>query len=216
VLRSALWHWRRDFAWATRVAAGIGRGIAFLMIAAGIVLFIFQGSFSGAWLAFVGWFLLEAASAEVSYMAARQALGDLSVRDLMVRRPVTVAPDTSVGRFMDDTASTHRHTTYPVVDGGGRMLGLLSFPCLASLPRGEWDERRVAECMLPLARVPVLAEDDAALDALGKLTSNGANRGVVLDGDRLVALLSLSDLARALHERSRRAHRAGSEPRLAR
>ncbi len=43
-------------------------GFGFLMIAGGVFLFIFEGSFSGAWLAFIGWFLLYAATAERRYL----------------------------------------------------------------------------------------------------------------------------------------------------
>src|SRR5919109_4174491 len=64
VLRAALWSARDDFAWATRIAAGVGRGFGYLFIAGGIALLIFQGAYSGAWLAFLGWFLLMAAGAE--------------------------------------------------------------------------------------------------------------------------------------------------------
>ena len=45
VLRSALWAARRDFCWATRMAADVARMFAFLLIAGGIVLLIVQGAF---------------------------------------------------------------------------------------------------------------------------------------------------------------------------
>ncbi|HWH05952.1 MAG TPA: site-2 protease family protein, partial [Gaiellaceae bacterium] len=124
VLRSVLWHTRGDFGWATRVAASIGRGFGFLFIVGGLALFIVHGAFSGAWLAFIGWFLLGAASAENRYLVVRQALQGLRVRDLMVREPVTVAPELSLARFVDETAWRHRFTTYPVVEDG-RIVGLL-------------------------------------------------------------------------------------------
>src|SRR5919109_347059 len=113
-------------------------------LAAGLFMLIFQGAFSGAWLAFLGWFLLQAAGAEARYLAARQALGGLRVRDLMVTDPVTVPPDITLGRFMDDVVWQRRHTTYPVVEDG-RALGLLPFRCVAEVPRGEWDERLVRD-----------------------------------------------------------------------
>ncbi|MEX2464431.1 MAG: site-2 protease family protein, partial [Gaiellaceae bacterium] len=56
VLRSLLWRARGDFGWATRVAATVGRGFGYLMIGGGVFLLIFEGAFSGAWLAFLGWF----------------------------------------------------------------------------------------------------------------------------------------------------------------
>ena len=80
----------------------------------------------------------------------------------------------------------------------GRAVGLLPFRCVAQVPRAEWDERRVRDCMLPLERVPVLGEDEALLVAIQKLTEDGVHRGLVLDGDRLAGLLSITDLTRAL------------------
>jgi Zn-dependent protease len=120
VLHAALWRAKGDFAWATRVASEIGQGFGYLFIALGLVMFVFQGSFSGAWLAFIGWFLLQGARAEARYVATEEALGGLRVRDLMVRDPVTVHADSTIGSFMDDVASSHRFTTSPSSMGAGR------------------------------------------------------------------------------------------------
>jgi Zn-dependent protease/predicted transcriptional regulator len=202
VLRSVLWAARDNFSWATRVSGNIGRGFGFLFIAGGIALFVFANSFSGAWLAFLGWFLLGAASAELRYLAARDALSGLRVRDLMVREPATVPQSMSLGRFMDEVVWTHRYTTYPVTDNG-RAVGLLPFKCVAEVPRSEWNERTVQDCMVPRDQVPVFDEDDQLVDVVAELTED-AGRGLVLDGERLVGLLSISDVARALETDGRR------------
>ena len=207
VLRSALWAARGDFGVATRVSAAIGRGFGFLFIAGGIAMLIFLNAFSGAWLAFTGWFLLGAASAEARYLAVRDALGGLRVRDLMVRDPATVPPDMSLGDFMDRVVWTRRYTTYPVVDDG-RPLGLLPFRRVAEVARSEWDSRRVRDCMLPLEETPVLDEDDEAVDALMELGERPVGRALVLDGDRLAGFLSVTDLVRALETGGLRRRRA--------
>src|SRR6266508_6074043 len=124
VLRSALWAVRGDFATATRIAAGVGRGFGFAFIAGGILVAMFTDTVSGIWLAFIGWFLLAAAGSEARFLAVRDAFDGLRVRDLMVRDPATVDADVSIGRFMDDVVWTKRHTTYPVVDGNV-AVGLL-------------------------------------------------------------------------------------------
>jgi Zn-dependent protease/CBS domain-containing protein len=202
VLRAALWRARNDLGWATRVAADIGRGFGYLFIALGVLMFIVEGSFSGAWLAFIGWFLLQAATAEARYVATEQALKGLQVRDLMVRNPVVVDPDITVGRFMDEVASSRRFTTYPVVEPSGRPIGLLAFSSVAAVPRSDWDTRRVRETMIPLDEVPLLTESTSAVDALADLSSRpGANRGLVVDNGDLDGLLSITDLARALEAR---------------
>jgi Zn-dependent protease/CBS domain-containing protein len=209
VLRSALWHLRGDFLAATRAAARIGRAFGFLFIGGGVLLFVFQGSFSGAWLAFVGWFLLQAATAEDRYALVSDSLGGLRVRDLMAREPVTVPAWMSIARFMDEIAWSRRYTSYPVLDGE-RVVGLLAFRCVAEVPRSEWEARLVRDCMIPRERVPVFAEDDAAVDALARLSETDLNRGIVLEHGRLTGLVSITDLARALEvgmpgRRSRRA-----------
>jgi Zn-dependent protease/predicted transcriptional regulator len=197
VLHAALWRAKGDYAWATRVASEIGQGFGYLFIALGLAMFVFQGSFSGAWLAFIGWFLLQGAKAEARYVATEQALGGLRVRDLMVRHAVTVDADSTVGRFMDEVASSQRFTTYPVLDGD-RPVGLLAFASVAAVPRSEWDMRRVRDTMIPLDEVPLLTEDELAVDALQELSAPTGNRALVIDNGHLAGLLSITDIARAL------------------
>jgi Zn-dependent protease/CBS domain-containing protein len=197
VLRSALWHFRGDLQWATWVASGVGRAFGFLFIGLGLFMLILEGAFSGAWLAFIGWFLLQAATAEARYVATKQALDGLRVRDLMIRQPVTVEADLSLGEFMDAVAWSRRYTTYPVLEQG-RPIGLLAFRSVASVPRDEWNTRRVRDAMVPREEVPVLDADEAAIDALAELSASEVNRGLVLDNGRLAGFLSITDLARAL------------------
>jgi len=213
VLRAALWQSKGDLGWATRVGTDIGRVFGYLFIGLGLAMFIFQGSFSGAWLAFIGWFLLQAATAEARYIATEAALHGLRVRDLMVGDPVTVDGDLTLGQFMDEVARSRRFTTYPVVDRE-RPIGLLAFGSVAALPRSEWDSRRVREAMLPLERVPLLTEDETAIDALTALSSPTSNRGLVVENGHLAGLLSITDLTRALELRRSRPSTGESRPKL--
>jgi Zn-dependent protease len=203
VLRALLWGARDDFAWATNVAATAGRGLGYLLIGGGIALFIFQGAFGGAWLAFIGWFVLGAATAEQRFLAARQALAGLRVRDLMTADPVTVPSAHTLGEFVDDVAWGRRHTTYPVLEDG-RFVGLLAFRCVSAVPRAEWDSRSVRSCMIPADDVPRLRPETPAIDALVALGESTANRGVVLDDGHLSGILSAADLGRALEAGPRR------------
>jgi Zn-dependent protease/CBS domain-containing protein len=202
VLHAALWRARGDLAWATGIASTIGRGFGFLFIALGLGMLIFEGSFSGAWLAFIGWFLLEAATAEARYIATEQALEGVRVRDLMVEEPVTVSADMTLGQFMDQVAWSRRYTTYPVLDDG-RPIGLLTFASVAGVPRDEWDSRRVREVMSDGDDVPRLADDERAIDALADLSTSKLNRGLVVEEGRLIGLLSITDVLRALEVRPR-------------
>ncbi len=197
MLRAALWAGKHDFAWATVVAADVGRGFGILMISGGILLFIVQGAFSGAWLAFLGWFLLTAADAEARYLAVRDALAGLKVRDFMVRDPVTARPEQVLGEFMDGVASAARYTAYPVLRDS-EVVGVLPLRRVLELPRREWEQRRVRDVMLGTDEVPLFGRDEDALDALEELGASGLHRGLVLENGRLAGFVSIVDIARLL------------------
>ena len=202
IFRSLLWMRSGNFTRATRIAADVGRGFGYLLIGLGIVLFILQGAWSGAWLAFVGWFLLNAAAAEGRYGLLRDAFGDLRVRDLMIREPQSVAADWSLADFMDGVAHLHHFTVYPVVDDS-RVVGLLAFAAVARVPRNEWETTRVANCMLPIDEATTVREDEPLLDAVGDLQQGQLDRALVLAGDQVVGLLSLTDVGRLIAQHRR-------------
>jgi CBS domain-containing protein len=118
----------------------------------------------------------------------------------MVRHPVTVDADLTLGQFVDGVAGSRRYTTYPVLEDG-RPVGLLAFRSVAAVPRGEWDSRRVRDSMISREQVPLLDEGDAAIDALAELSRSDVNRGLVVENEHLAGLLSITDLARALEVR---------------
>jgi Zn-dependent protease len=197
ILRAALWRVRRDFLWATRIAAETGRATGLLIIAGGFVLFLLGGMFGGAWLAFLGWFVLSAAGAEARQAQARTAISGLSVRDVMVPDPVAAERDETLADFSGSLGQGKRFTAYPVVHEG-RVVGLLPMRAVNEIPRADWDDVRVGDRMLGLDQAPKLAPGDDLYAALSRLAEAGVNRGLVLDGDRLAGYLAVEDVARRL------------------
>ncbi|HEU6443795.1 MAG TPA: site-2 protease family protein [Gaiellaceae bacterium] len=197
VLRAALWHWRGDYGRATGVAATIGRGFGYAFIGWGVALLIFQGTFGGVWVAFIGWFVLMAAGSEERFAKMKRAFEGSVVGGLMTRDPVTVPSDFSLERVVDEIVWTSRYTTYPVV-ANGRAVGLLPFRAVAAVPRSQWSTQTAAGSMTPLERVPVVSTTTPLEDAVVALGQSDLGRALVLDGDRLVGLLSITDVARAL------------------
>jgi len=197
VLRSLLWLRSGDFSRATQIAGDVSRGFGYLLIGFGLLLFVVQGAWSGAWLAFLGWFLLQAAAAESRYGLLREALGDLRVRDMMVREPETVRQDVSLAEFVDSVAYLHHHATYPVRDDG-HVVGLLPLSAVAHVPRSEWDTTTVGNCTIPLEDVPAATVEEPLLDAVTEMTQGPLERALVFDGDQVVGLLSISDVGRLL------------------
>ncbi len=197
VLRALLWMRTRDLTRATHRATRIGAGLAALLIALGIIETL-HGAIGGLWIALIGWFVLEAGRAEERHVVTRDVLGDATVGALMTRDPVTLDPGESLAQVAAEVRGTARHTAYPVVLDQ-RAVGLLPLHALAATPHAEWGERTVGECMVAATSVPRLAPDTPAAAAVEALASASSGRGLVVDAaGRLVGILSLTDIARAL------------------
>jgi hypothetical protein len=130
VFRSALWR-ARDFSSATRIAIGVSNAIAFGLIALGGVLLFAEDAVGGIWLAFIGWFLLQAASFEARDLALREALAGVRVRDLMRPYPLAFVPGAPWSAWIDRLPSADAVT----LRGGDAALDALDR--LAASPRGR-------------------------------------------------------------------------------
>src|SRR3989337_1679471 len=83
VLRSALWGWKGDLRWATRLVSRIGSGFGLFLILLGVVS-IARGSFiAGFWQFLIGMFLRGAAMASYQQLLTRQSLEGEPVRRFM-------------------------------------------------------------------------------------------------------------------------------------
>ena len=199
ILRAALWQWRGDVYSATRIAAAVSRVLAIGLIGLGFGMFVFGGGqFNGIWLAIIGWFVYQAGGAEARMLTPPRPALAARVGDVLVRNPVTAPAELPLDRFVERTVWDHRHEAYPV-EADGRIVGLLELRRLAEVARDEWPATRVADLMTPLERVPELREDQDVMEAVAVLRAANAAHGLVLDGQRLLGLLSLSDIARALN-----------------
>src|SRR5437870_4410533 len=66
VLRALVWGINHNLVRATRIVAGVGQVIAIGFIVFGFFRFFYAGAFGGLWLAFIGWFMADAAAASQS------------------------------------------------------------------------------------------------------------------------------------------------------
>lgn len=105
-----------DYLQATRVAAGVGQGIALLMGLAGVLL-------PDPLLIFVALFVWIGAAQEGGAAAARAALGGVPVGRVMARTFRTVKPAEPLSGVVEATLDGFQQD-FPVVEGG-RVVGML-------------------------------------------------------------------------------------------
>jgi Zn-dependent protease len=197
MLRAALWQWKGDLQSATRLAAGAGRILAIGMIVVGLGLAVMGEGIDGVWLALIGWFVLQAAGAEAQMVRRVPQAGHPRVGDMMDTDPVTTRPELTLDEFSRLAGVDLDHDAYAVLDDG-RPVGLIPTSRLTEVPRDDWTRRTVGEAMLGLAQVPPLSAEASLDDAMEALRRSPVRRVLVVDGERLVGLLSLDDVARTL------------------
>jgi Zn-dependent protease len=196
VLRAALWARSGNLAAATHRATRVSSVLAVVLIALGM-LEVVGGVVAGLWVAVIGWFVLEAGRGEERRVATRNALGDLEVSGLMTVDPIAVNAASSLAMVAGQLHGTSRHTAYPVVDGGV-VVGVFPLRAYVEQPPSEWGLRTVRQSMIPIDQVPRFVGSTPAMEASAALVAAPVGRGLVFEDGRLVGILSITDVARAL------------------
>ena len=155
---------------------------------------VMTGNFiGGMWWFLIGLFLHGAARASFMQLLTRRAFEGEAVRRFMTPDPVTVGPDASLQAFVEDYLYRSHHDLYPVVEDG-RLLGCIGARQLKGVPREDWPIMRVGEVFVRRAPDNTIAADTDAVKAMVRMRQNVSSRLMVVDGDRLVGIVTLKDM----------------------
>jgi Zn-dependent protease/CBS domain-containing protein len=197
VLRAALWHWKRNVRWATRISAQIGSGFGILLIILGL-LNVFRGNFiGGMWWFLIGLFLRSAAKMSYRQLVTREALEGEKVQRFMNPNPVTVQPATTLKDFVEDFVYKYHFKMFPVVNSD-RVIGCITTKQVKEVPREQWSDITVRELALACTPDTTVKPDDDAIRALALMRRTGGSRLVVVEDDRLAGVVSLKDMLQFL------------------
>lgn len=212
ILHALVWRLTGDRNRATRVSTGAGRVFGYFLVGLGIFLLL-GGYLGGAWLALVGWFVISAASAEATHALLKGALAGVRIRDVMTPDPVTVPARLPADVLLDDVFLRHHCSAFPVVDDGGRPVGLVTLRRFRALPPDARGRVTAGEVAVPLDEVIIAHPHEALVDVLERSagrTGAGDGRMLVFDDGRLVGIVSPTDVNRAFELASLRDRRRGS------
>jgi Zn-dependent protease len=214
VLRAALWRRSGNREAAAIIAARAGRFVGFAMVGLGLLLALLTGTFSGIWLALIGWFLISAATAEEQQARMGGRLSGVRVADVMTRRPVVADGTMTLADFVDRLAMSHQFSSYPLVDRGGHLTGLVTLNRVRAVPYSRRLDTRLRDIACPPEDVPTARPDEPLTALLPRMQGCADGRAVVLDEpDRVFGIVSSTDISRALQLADLRAFHAYSPPR---
>lgn len=197
IARSLLWRHHGDRDRATEAAAGAGRMFGWGLVGLGALAF-FSGSTGGLWFALIGWFLIAASTAEAQASHVAHVLGDRRAADLM-STPAISLPDTlTVAEAIVTGFARHLFSAFPVTDGEGRAIGIVTLGDVRALPGSQ---RAVTVLAAVAHRDPGLLIEPShnASELVADPAFARVGRAVVVDSTgRPVGIVSITDIDRRL------------------
>jgi len=193
VLRAVVWAISGNMRRATLIAANVGRFFAFMLIFAGIWQ-MFTGNFGGGiWIAFIGWFLDSAASAQVQQVMFRGLLSGHKVSQAMSTHCPVVSADLTIQELIDEHILNSGQRCY-LVRRGEDTVGLVTLHRIKGVPRNEWVRTSAAQVMLPLEELKRIDPDAELSVALQEMDRDGVNQLPVTKDQHVIGMLSREDV----------------------
>jgi CBS domain-containing protein len=101
--------------------------------------------------------------------------------------------------FIQSYVLGDRHSAYPVADQDGSTIGLVTLRQLRELAPDRRATTSVREIAVPLHSVPTAAPLEPLSTLIDRLAAAGhGSRALVIDGGRVVGIVTPSDLARLI------------------
>jgi len=193
VFRAILWAVTKNMRRATLIAANVGRFFGFLFIFVGVWQ-VFSGNIGGGlWTAFIGWFLDNAASAQVHQVVFQGLLAGHKVSQAMSSHCATVPGDLTLQQLVDEHVLVGSHRCF-LITRGQDAVGLMTLHRIKEVPRREWATTSAADVMLPLDQLKRTDPDTELWTALQQMDRDGVNQLPVTRDNQVIGMLSREDV----------------------
>ncbi len=200
VLRAIVWWITNDAARATRIAALVGQTVAFGFIILGIVRFFGGAGFGGLWIAFIGWFLLDAARASYAQVVTTQSLRGVRVGHVMARDCPVVDGRSNLQTFVDEHLLRTGRRCF-VVEENGRLVGLITAHEVKEVGRAQWPYKTIDDVMHPLDQLHTISPDTPVTEALETMVRENVNQLPVVRDGQFTGIISRGSVLRMLQTR---------------
>lgn len=201
ILRAILWGRSGDADRATMTAARVGQAVAFGFILLGVMRFFGGAGFGGLWIAFIGWFLLQAAQASYAQVAVVADLRGVHVRDIMSPDCATVGADMRVQTLVDEHLLRTGQRCF-VVGGPSRILGLITSHEIKGVARDRWAITPLSDVMRPIDHLRTVQPDTLAIDALRLMGREDVNQLPVMSEGKFEGMVGRRHILQLLQARA--------------
>ena len=124
-----------------------------------------------------------------------RAAGEIARRDF-----VPIPPDMKMDHLVSEMMLVGRGRCYPVV-AGDELLGLITLTDAQQLDRNSWPTTSVYSVMTPFDKLRTVSPLDEAAAVLQLMSETDVNQVPVVEGNRIVGIISRADILRLIQVR---------------
>jgi len=203
VLRAAVWHFSGDLRKATRIATFAGQVIAFGFIGYGLMTIFTGNLYNGIWLAFIGWFLQNAAASTYSQVTVQETLRGVTVAQVMESEIDSIPWNTHLKDLVEGKVMQEGKRIFIVTDTAGDMLrGMVTVRNITNVPRDQWDDVIVDQVMIPRRSLVSVTPATQLLDALKIMDDSNVAQLPVIENEKVNGFLCRDHVLRYIRLRS--------------
>ncbi|RCK76983.1 MAG: hypothetical protein ANABAC_3408 [Anaerolineae bacterium] len=201
VLRALVWKITGSFRRANQVAVVSGQFVAFGFIGLGIFTILRGQFFDGLWLAFIGWFLQNAAASAYAQTHLQDALQGLRVANVMNPQCNRISALTPLSQLVEDYILTSGQRCFIVMDND-LTSGVITLKDVTAVPQSKWRFTTVRQAMVPFDRVTYVTPQTEVLTALRMMDDANVAQLPVVENGELIGILTREQVLHMLRLRA--------------
>lgn len=201
IFRAALWAFKKDLLFATRIASRFGLVFGAFLILAGVLGLVLQIGVGGFWYIIIGFFIVSASQNSYRSLINKRALQGQTVEHLMTHNPTTVTPGQQISDVVQNVMLPNNISFLPVQESD-HLLGYIDLQMVNKIDREKWNDVTVAQVYKPKSADSTIAATTALQDVLKKMSETGKRKQMITDGQALTGIVSLADLLNYLELRT--------------
>lgn len=201
VLRAMIWGATHDMDKATRIAAAVGRGVALLFIVMGVYVAFVGSVVSGIWTAFIGWFLLNAATQTSRRQVFQRLLQGHVAGEVMWRDCPFIDARTPVSELVYQNILNTGRRCFPVMEGE-RVAGIVTIHNIKSTPPEQWANTATGQIMIRAESLKTVAPETPLSKVMEMMAGDGVNQVPVVQEGRFLGMVTREGLMDFLKTKS--------------
>jgi len=204
VLKAIVWKITGSHSKGVHWAARSGKTLGSLAIAFAI-LGVFGRvipTFTGLYMALIGWFVLRNATAYDRLTDLQETLLKLKAEDAMTREFRVVEAKLTLRQFADDYLLSATRAPIYFAASDGRYRGMVEADALQTIERSQWETQTLFSIVKPLSEIPSVQEAASLVDVIHLMETKALPRVTVLSpAGAISGVIDRGDVVRSLSKK---------------